>query len=187
MPAPRPPHVDGVLTAGPDMTRTLLEWSRRGFQHTLSRPDSPTAARRAARMLLIAWWSMWPLLYVIQRLLLARPNARYYLSADQTAVLAIVARRNTWMIEDHLSSDPGTGQGQRLRDALLPALLAECDRLNLAVEMSTAVPELSTLYTTALPGLTDVGRAYPRGRKLRREPADAPARWPRRPRRDRAK
>lgn len=164
-----PPDVPGVLTAGPDMAGTMLRWSRAGYRYTVSRASSPRAARIVARCILAIWWPSWPLLYVVQRLLLRRRRARYYLSTDKTAILAVVASKGTWVIEDHLSCEPGGGHGKRLRDVLVPSLLADGDQRGVAVELATVIPELAALYSQAVPGLDDVGRAWPRGRKLRRE------------------
>lgn len=166
---PLPPDVPGVLVASPAMATTVLRWAHAGYQHTLTKPGVSRAARIFARLTLAIWWPMWPLLYATQRYALNRKTARYYLSADRTAILAVVARQNAWNIEDYLSRNPGTGQGKRLAAALFPYLIAECDRQGVAVTLTTAIPQLAARYIAALPGLRDVGRALPRGRRLRRD------------------
>lgn len=173
----RPPEVPGVQTAGRDMAVTMVAWLRIGYQHTRSRSKSPRAARVFARCMLATWWPSWPLLYVVQWLLLCRRHARYYLSGDRTAILAVVAGRNGWTIEDHLSCQPGKGHGERLRDALIPSLVAECDRRSIAICAATAIPRLTATYMAAVPGLRDVGRAFPRGRRLRRKPQRTSDNW----------
>ena len=167
---PLPPDVPGVLAADPAMATTVLRWAHAGYQHTLTKPGAPRAARIFARLALAIWWPMWPLLYATQRYALTRRTARYYLSADRTAILAVVARRNAWNIEDYLSRNPGTGQGERLADALFPYLTAECDRQGVPVTLTTAIPQLAARYIAGLPGLRDGGPAFPRGRRLLREP-----------------
>lgn len=167
----RPPAVPGVLTADPRLAVTLLRWLRTGYLYTARRTKSPWPARALAWYLAAAWWPLWPILYAVQWCLLARPSARYYLSADRTSILAITGKRaDVWNLEDHASCQPGEGHGERLRDQLIPPLSTVCDEAGITLTCATAVPELAALYQQAIPGLHDIGRAFPRGRKLRRDP-----------------
>lgn len=172
----RPPAFPGLLTADTRMAGTLLRWQRTGYLYAARRHKSPWQARAFAWYCAIAWWPLWPLLYALTWTLLTRRNTRYYLSDDHTAILAITAKRDaSWNLEDHLSCHPGAGHGERLRARLAPTLLTVCDDAGIALTGTTAVPELAALYHLALPGLRDVGKAFPRGRKLRRDPQSLPA------------
>lgn len=121
-----------------------------------------------------AWFAGWvlavPLSLPVQLFSVARRKARYYMSPERDAVLAIVATSKGWKIGDHLSATQGTGRGAALRSILLPELSALADRDQLTIHAAAAHPKLAARYTAELPGLTDVGRAWPRGRKLHRPP-----------------
>ncbi|MDO5633441.1 MAG: hypothetical protein Q4G34_01015 [Micrococcus sp.] len=100
------------------------------------------------------------------------PWSRWYLSRDRDAVLAIRARRGQWRIAEHVCSRPGTGQGRALRDVLLPALSPVAIEEGLTITMNAASPRLAKTYLELLPGLRDVGPAFPRGRRLRLDPQE---------------
>lgn len=91
------------------------------------------------------------------------------MSAERNAVIAISATRKGWHVSDHASAGPGTGQGKRLRAALLPHLTEYARNNPIAIHATAANAKLAAIYATELPGLkgVGVGAGFPRGRKLR--------------------
>lgn len=90
------------------------------------------------------------------------------MSPERTAVIAIVAKHETWHVEDHASSKPGTGQGRALRALVLPQVLAFADERHVAILTTAANKTLAAAYAAEVPGLVDDGPGYPRGRRMRR-------------------
>lgn len=167
--APRPPLVDGVLIPRPVVDAVRLTWwMQRGFLHGARRGHG--ASRALSAYLAAAWWVMTPVLIPAQSYLLTRRHARYYMSPSRDAVLGIVATSAGWHVEDHAAARPGTGRGRALRALVLPKLLAAADAAGVAIHTTAVDPRLAVSYSAELPGLDDVGRGYPRGRKLRRKP-----------------
>jgi hypothetical protein len=165
---PRPPAVAGIPEpTWRDIPRQVW-WTQRGFW--LSARRGSALVRAAAVVLTITWWPCYPLLLLVQGLRQARPRARYYLSPSRDAVLAIAATRHGWQIGEHASSRPGTGQGCRLRARLLPELVAAADDAGVPITANATTTGLAELYRAELPGLVDIGRAFPRGCRLHREP-----------------
>lgn len=118
----------------------------------------------------LMWWLCYPLRAVLQIVLVYRPKARYYMSAERDAVIAISATRKGWHVSDHASATPGTGQGKKLRAELLPHLADQARTSNITINATAANKNLAALYKAELPGLEDVGPGFPRGRKLRTYP-----------------
>lgn len=174
--APLPPAVAGTTSAGAELTVTLLRWLRTGFQTLAADRDKPLRVRCSNGALIALWWAMWPLLYVVQRANLSRRHTRYYLSNDHTAILAITARPGAWHIDDHVACQVGGRYGFALRSVLVPALIEHADHAGVAITATTATRTLADRYSKDVPGLEDVGRHFPRGRKLRRTPKQLPAR-----------
>lgn len=116
------------------------------------------------------WWLVIPLSVIVQILLLRRRSARYYVSPFMDAVLAVVATSDGWHIEDHVAARPGTGRGRILRALVLPTLCSAADAASIPIYTTAANERLAADYSAELPGLLDVGRGYPRGRRLRRDP-----------------
>lgn len=85
-------------------------------------------------------------------------------------MLALRATRQGWLVQDHQSRRPGTGAGRALRGLMMPALMEAADRDGVVIYTTAANPRLAVQYTAELPGLRDVGRERPRGRRLRRIP-----------------
>lgn len=164
---PRPPVVEGLPAPGPVDVLRMVWWMQRGFLHGIGH-----ATGRATSLLLATGWCVaLPLLIPVQFALEARPRARYYLSPGRDAVLAVVATRHGWLIEDHASARPGTGAGRALRAVVLPQLLAAADTHQVPILTTAATAGLAARYTTEMPDLIDVGRGTIRGRRLRRDPA----------------
>lgn len=178
MPSPRPPEVAGLPTPrSADAPR--LAAGRLPPLHDQGQPREPAAVRGAVGRVVAGL----PLVVVVQAVLLGSRRSRYYLSPARDAVLAIRATRQGWLIQDHQSRRPGTGAGAALRSRLLPALTAAADHQFVAICTTAAIPGLAGVYAAELPGLSDVGRAWPRGRCLHRAPggsgiAAPPGPWP---------
>jgi len=166
----RPPPVVGCSAATFGRCLLLFRWGLLGVSYGMKR--GPWPGRVVSAVLLVILWVFAPALLAAQFYAVARPWTRYYSSPTGDAVLAVIGHRGRWAIADHLSSAPGTGQGCVLREVLLPVLVAYADHHQLAIITTTAAaPALAEQYATALPGLRDVGRGFPRGRRMRREPA----------------
>lgn len=125
--------------------------------------------------LAIMWWPAVPVGAAVQAYLLRRPAARYYISPERDAVLAVVATAEGWHVEDHIAARPGTGRGKALRTLVMPELRDRADADGIAIYTTAANERLARQYEDELPGLVDVGRGNPRGRKMRREPAPSTA------------
>lgn len=169
--AERPPTVPGLSEPGARYALRLLWWSQRGYWHGAR--HGRRAGRAFSAVLAILWWPAAPIGAIVQAYLLSRPAARYYLSPERDAVLAVVATGEGWHVEDHIAERPGTGRGKALRTLVLPALRARADAAGITIYTTAANERLGRQYAEELPGLVDVGRGNPRGRKMRREPSTA--------------
>ncbi|MGL5862989.1 MAG: hypothetical protein ACRCY9_17220 [Phycicoccus sp.] len=169
----RPPLVPGVPEPRARDAFRIVWWQWIGLRHGARRGRS--WERTYSAVLAVGWWLSWPLTMVVQTYLLRRRTARYYMSPTRDAVLAIVATRKGWHIEDHATARPGTGSGRALRALVFPDLLAAADATGVAVYTTAATARLAVEYAAELPGLVDAGRGYPRGRKMRRDPSRLPS------------
>ena len=97
-----------------------------------------------------------------------RDATRHYVLDDGTAILSITARQGTWHLAGHGRAAGAAGAGERLRAILLPELVAVADAQDVAIAARAAAPKLATTYQAELPGLFDVGPAWPYGRRLYR-------------------
>lgn len=163
--APRPPTVAGTVPLRWIDGLRILGWTEIGYIHAAVRGSV------VAGLFSMAWVLSIPVLLLAQPFIVARRNARYYMTPERDAVLAVVTTKDGWKIDDHLSATPATGQGAVLRAILLTDLVTTADHHQLTIHATAAHPKLMARYITDLPGLVDVGRAWPRGRKLRRQPA----------------
>jgi hypothetical protein len=121
-----------------------------------------------ALCIVLAMPAAWYLLWVLRR-----HSTRFYMTPEHDAVLAVVATRNGWVLKDHASARPGSGRGRALRDVVLPELVRAADAGRIAVRLTAAHEDLARVYASEVPGLVDTGPAFPRGRKMRREPQTA--------------
>lgn len=169
--APRPPLVDGVPEPRSVDALRIVWWSQRGYRHG-ARHGRGTG-RAFSAFLAVMWWLVIPMSIAVQAYLLSRRAARYYLSPAHDAVLAIVATAAGWHVEDHVASWPGTGRGKVLRALVLPELRAAADAAGIPIYTTAATERLAAEYSDELPGLVEVGRGWPRGRKMRRDPQPA--------------
>ena len=171
--AARPPAVAGVPEPGARYALRLLWWSQRGYWYGAR--HGRLAGRIFSAFLAIMWWPAAPVGAAVQAYLLRRPAARYYLSPERDAVLAVVATAEGWHVEDHIAAHAGTGRGKALRTLVMPELRDRADADGIAIYTTAANERLGRQYADELPGLVDVGRGNPRGRKMRREPEPSTA------------
>lgn len=161
---PRPPRVPGLPTASGRDALQLVWWAERGFLQGARRGS--VAGRVFSAFLALAWWPCTPVLLVGEWVALRRQRARYYLSPGRDAVLAVVARRDGWHVQEHLCAAPGTRAGRALRERLVPVLLAVADEYGITVHATAVNRVLAKRYVEQVPGLVDVGRSRLRGRCL---------------------
>lgn len=159
---PRPPTVAGTAPLRWFDGLRLLGWIEIGFIHGAVRGNV------VAGLLSMGWVVFIPVLLLVQPFVVGRRNARYYLTLERDAAIAVVATRHGWKIDDHLSATPGHGRGKALRAVVIPQLVSAADSHQLAIYGTAATPTLAKRYTADLPGLIDDGPAWPRGHKLRR-------------------
>lgn len=97
-----------------------------------------------------------------------RAATRHYVLDDGTAILSITARQGTWHLAGHGRAAGASGAGERLRALLMPSLVAVADAQDVAIATTAAATKLAATYKAELPGLLDVGPAWPYGRRLYR-------------------
>lgn len=166
---PTPPEVTGVsVPTRWDLARVVW-WEQRGFAHGVR--HGRWGARVLSLTLWVGWWPTSPIRLVAQALLPASPNLRYYMASQRDAVLGIRRTCRGWHVTEHSSSRPGTAQGKALRSLLLPHLVRVADGQQITIHVRAANKKLAARYAAELPGLTDVGHGWPRGRKMERPPA----------------
>lgn len=153
----------------------MVWWAQCGFSYGVRRGRG--FGRRAfSAACWLLWWPTCVLLLPVQAALVARTRARYYMTPERGAVLAVVATRDGWHIEDHSEARPGkgTGQARALRELVLPELGKAADAAQVPITTTAAAPALAALYVREYADLVDVGCGFPRGRRLRREPQPLP-------------
>ena len=169
-PALPPRHIEGTITADLSDVARLAWLVERGFVLTATTEGNPRITRAASGLAAAAFWPLLPAALTLQTALTARPGARYYLTPQRDAVLAVAVRRNAWHIYCHVAEHPGTGQGRALRALVAPALCAAADASSTPIEAAALTQRLARLYQAEFPDLVDQGPAFPLGRRLRREP-----------------
>lgn len=166
-----PPDLPEIVGVPKPRRRDVLRfvwWAQRGFLHG-ARQGSASSCTFAA-LLALLWWPSLPLLIPVQFALVSRHRARYYMTRERDAVLAAVATKQGWHIEDHASSKAGGQRGRPLRARVMSELIEAADTGGVAIYMTAAAARLAVAYCEELLGLVDVGRGRLRGRRLRREP-----------------
>lgn len=165
----RPPAIEGAPAPRAVDVARIVWWSQLGYLHGARHGHG--AGRALSALLALLWWPFAvPLLLPVQAVLVARRGARYYMSPERDAVLAVAATGTGWHIEDHATARPGTGRGRALRALVLLELYAAADGAGVPIYATAATARLAAGYTAEHPELVDVGRGYPRGRRVRREP-----------------
>lgn len=163
---PRPPTVEGTVSLRWFDGLRILGWGVIGYIHSAVRGNL------VAGLMMIGWIFSIPVLLLMQPFVVSRRNARYYMTPERDAVLAVAATRHGWRIDEHASAVPGTARGKALRAGVVPPLVAAADRHHVAIYGTAATPKLARIYAEALPGLVDAGPGWPRGRKLCRPPVN---------------
>ncbi len=165
------PDVPGTRPPGPGDAVRLTRWFRSGIRYSLRKATS-WRTRAYLRLLLTLSGPLWILIVCLKWVELRRPGRRYYFSLDDTAVLAFQVRRDgDWVLEDHDSQSPGTGQGLALRNLVRPQLTESLDAGGRGLHITAADVRLAAAYLAETPGMIDLGPAWPRGRQLFRPPA----------------
>lgn len=167
------PSLQGVPEARKRDALRRTWWLERAFLHEVRR-SKPLGAAVAA-FFALAWWPASPLLALIYLLQArVRPGGwarrRCFMSPGRDAILIVKAVRDSWVVADHASSRPGTGQGKRLRDLVGPRLIAAASAADVGIQFTAANRKLAEVFAIDLPGLVDVGPGFPRGRRMRRSP-----------------
>lgn len=167
----RPPTLPGVPEARSYSDAWRISWwilrgSIYGMGHgsCYGRIGSSLLALSQGVLFIPVTFTMWGLMH--------RPWVRYYMSPERNAVLGIVAKRGAWHIVDHVAAQPGHRQGKALRDRLIAPLTIAADSAGIEVCTVAANRTLADQYMAQVPGMVDVGRGIPRGRKLRRPPVE---------------
>lgn len=78
--------------------------------------------------------------------MILRRSARYYMSPERNAVLAIVAKRGAWHIADHVAAELGHDQGKALRERLIVPLTIAADRAGVEIRTVAANQKLAKQY-----------------------------------------
>lgn len=97
-----------------------------------------------------------------------RRSVRHYVLEDGMAILSVTAYDGTWHLAGHGRAIRAKGAGERLQNLLIPSLVAVADDANVAIAATAAAAQLARGYQARLPGLLDVGPAWPYGRRLYR-------------------
>lgn len=166
---PAPPTVPGTLPPRLRDVPRMVWWSERGYVHGIRR--GTTAERILSLVLALLWWPAYFLSLVVQLVAVGWPASRYYMTLDRDAVIAVIGtNRHCWIVFDHMSARPGGGSGRDLRRAVLAMLCEAADEQGIVIQTIAANGRLAEIYRTDLPGLSFVGKALPRGKRMRREP-----------------
>lgn len=148
-----------------DQTRTewaeiITDWSIAGYKYS--------RAHDRRRLPRLAATTLWRLAQLLRLLCISWANrtlkradlyAHWDDQGEPDAILLVTPRDQggkppVWTIADHLSRDPGTGQGAELRADVVPLILARADAVNAALELTAANEKLADLYAKEIPGLS---------------------------------
>lgn len=166
---PRLPAIDGTVEPRfVDVVR-MPAWAVRGWWHQVLHRRQ-LASRIFCLLLVVAGTVMMPLLVLVQLWFVHRPASRYYMSQQRDAILGFTATRGGWCGSDHAVQHIGAGQGQALRQLVSGPVREHLDGYQLRLTMTAANDQVAAIYQREFPGLVDLGRGFPRGRRLRRDP-----------------
>lgn len=163
----RPPVIEGVREARPaDHIRALL-WMMRGFMHEWKK-SGPSVL---LALLLFGWLPSLPLTIPIAISRTWARRSRYYTTSN--AILGVTAQRNgtEWVLENHSSAHPGSGQGQNLRNLVIPALIGAVDAAGIQITVTTRSQHLARGYARDLGARATVGYGSHGPIVIRRSPA----------------
>lgn len=166
---PRLPAIDGTVEPRfVDVVRMPI-WAIRGWWHQVLHRRQ-LASRIFCLVLVVTGTLMMPLLVLVQLWFVHRPATRYYMSQQRDAVLGFTATRGGWCGSDHAVQHIGAGQGHALRQHISGPIREHLDQHQLRLTMTAANDQVAAIYQREFPGLVDLGRGFPRGRRLCREP-----------------
>ncbi|WP_251151321.1 hypothetical protein [Cellulosimicrobium sp. Marseille-Q4280] len=166
-PAPALPSIPFVRLATPADAPVLARWLRDGIAYRRNR-----IARLA---ILAAGTLLLPAEILRLRLVLAtgiETIALYCPAGDDQPIACVGVQRfaRCWFLLDHVAAAPGHGHGAALRHLVAPALAAQADAEHVTIKTVAVNMDLGRAYAGSLPGLTDRGFGFPRGRRMRRDP-----------------
>lgn len=169
---PAPPVVSGTVTPRLRDVVRMVWWGERGYLHGIRHGSAAT--RVLSLILALSWWPAYVLLVPMQLVVVRWPASRYYMTPERDAVIALIAtRRECWIVLDHICARAGSGHGRDLRRSVFTVAREVADERGVVIETTAASGRLAEIYAADLPGLIDIGPAFPRGRRMRREPRGA--------------
>lgn len=163
-----PPSLFGIPEASLKDAWRISCWTGRGLWYGVSR--EPILKRTLLLPLCLLYWPLMILFVPVRIWSIYRSRSRHYMSVKMDAVIVVASTRKGWRIEDHVSSRPGTGQGRDLRRCLTVSLLPVADAQGITIYGVAASNSLLASYKEDIPGLTETGKAFPRGIHVRRPP-----------------
>ena len=86
-----------------------------------------------------------------------------YVLEDGTSTMTIHATSEYWTITDHNRAPRAKGAGERLQKLLLTSAAAAADSADVGIRLTASAPVLAAEYAERLPGLLEVGPAFPYG------------------------
>lgn len=144
-------------------------WAIRGWWHQVAHRRQ-LASRTFCLFLVVAGVRMMPVLVLVQLWFVYRPATRDYMSPQRDAILGFTVSQAGCRGDDHAVQHIGAGQGHALRQWISGPICEHLDRHQLRLTMTAANDQVAEIYQREFPGLVDLGRGFPRGRRLCREP-----------------
>ena len=175
-----PPPCLGMEPATRLRDAAAIAWMTLGrFSRSARRSHSLPARAMHGYLWVVAVLAFPVVLLPAYAVMVRDPRRTFYALRDahgriQAALCITTAPHRRWIVDNHVSHRPGTGQGRRLRQLLLPTLLAAADRDAVTLEAHAATPRLAQVYCATVPGLVDDGPVRPFGRRLSRPPNARP-------------
>ena len=169
-----PPQCPGLERLTQSRDGAAIAWMTLGRFSRSARKSPGFAARAIYGYLWVVAVVFFPVVLLPAYTVMVRdPRRTFYALRDdrgriQAALCITTAPGRCWVVDSHVSRRPGTGQGQRLREQLLPTLLVAADRHGVTIQAHAATPGLAQVYCATVPGLIDAGPARPFGRRLNR-------------------
>lgn len=96
---------------------------------------------------------------------------RVYVLDEGTSTMTITASGDYWTIAGHNRSRRAKGSGEKLQGLLLPVMATAADTADVGIRLTAAAPRLADHYAAKLPGLLEVGAAFPYGIQMYRPSA----------------
>ncbi|MHC2186529.1 hypothetical protein ACVLV4_002192 [Rathayibacter agropyri] len=165
------PGVVGTSRPSPLFAFRLTCWITRGCLYGMRTNSANRREQLISAGLFVASIVLFPLILVVQFLLLLHPGCHYILRDERgpAAVIAVIRDSSTptWFVRDHVSRHPGSGKGKALRALVVPELRRVADESGIEVVWVAATEGLANRFREEMPGLLDDGEVWPRGQRLR--------------------